>query len=84
MAVIECDGKRVEVSDGSSIRDACEELGVPFGCNEGFCGSCLIEVVEGGENLSERTEEEELMGLDDGFRLACQCFIKKGVVKIEF
>ncbi len=73
-------GKKViSVKDGESITAACEQLGVPFGCYEGKCGSCKVKVEE-EENLSEKTEEEECMGLPPGHRLACQCKIKQGVV----
>lgn len=75
----------VEVADGERIKDVCEELGVPFACEEGICGTCVIEVTEGMENLSEFTEEEEDFIGDRGTeRLACQCRIKGGCVKISF
>jgi ferredoxin len=75
----------VEVADGERIKDVCEELGVPFACEEGICGTCVIEVNEGMENLSEFTEEEEDFIGDRGTeRLACQCRIKGGCVKISF
>ena len=56
MAVIKSDDKEVNVEDGKQIKDACEELGVLFACQEGYCGTCKIEVLEGSENLSELTE----------------------------
>ena len=75
----------VEITDGEGIKDACEENGVPFACEEGICGTCIIEVEEGMENLSEFTEEEEDFIGDEGCeRLACQCKIKQGCVKIAF
>ena len=39
-----------ELADGSAIRDAAEELGVPFGCKQGICGTCKIDILEGSEN----------------------------------
>ncbi|RMF06127.1 (2Fe-2S)-binding protein [Candidatus Woesearchaeota archaeon] len=83
-AVTTEDGRREEVQDGESIKDACEKLGVPFGCSEGICGACEIEVVEGFENLSDKTQNEEDMGLEENRRLACQCKIKQGEIKIRF
>jgi ferredoxin len=59
---------------------------VPFACTEGVCGTCVIEVIEGKENLSDPTQEEKDF-LGDGTcdeRLACQCKIKSGIVKIKF
>lgn len=84
MAILKTDGKQVEVPDGYPIRDAGEELGVPFGCRSGLCGTCKIDIVEGEENLSELTEEEVAMDRDRKHRLACQAKIKEGTVTIKF
>lgn len=75
-----------ELPDGSPIAEACEEAGVPFACTEGVCGTCVIEIKEGHENLSEQTQEEKDF-LGEGTcheRLACQCRIKQGNVKVAF
>ena len=78
-----CD--EIEVADGSPIKGACEEFGVPFACEEGVCGTCVIEVEEGMDNLSDYTQEEEdFLGEKGSERLACQCKIKSGTVKIKF
>ncbi len=75
----------VELEDGAQLKDPCEEAGVPFACTEGVCGTCVIEVKEGKENLSEMTQEElDFLGDSDEERLACQCKIKQGVVKIDY
>ncbi len=71
------------VEDGKNIVKACEKLGVTFGCYSGMCGACEIEVLEGDENLSEFTEEEENMGLSKPKRLACMCNLKHGTVRIR-
>ena len=77
--------KEVELEDGSSIKDACAEQGIPIPCSEGICGMCVIEVVEGMENLSEYTENErDFLGEMVNERLACQCHIKGGTVKVKF
>lgn len=84
--IFENDDEEIEIEDGSSIQEVCEEEGVPFACTEGVCGTCVIEILEGQENLSEPTQEEEDF-LGEGCcdeRLACQCRIKKGKVKIRF
>jgi len=73
------------LEDGSPIKEFCEESGVPFACEEGVCGTCVIEVEEGMENLSPFTQEEEdFLGEMGCERLACQCRIKSGSVKIKF
>ena len=76
--------KEIKDNDNSDLIDKAEELGVAFGCQDGRCGSCRVEVVEGMENLSERTQNEIDVGIgeDEPFRLMCQCRIKNGVVKI--
>ena len=78
--------EEVDLPDGAPIAEACEEAGVPFACTEGVCGTCVIEVLEGKENLSKPTQEEADF-LGEGTlheRLACQCKIKQGCVKISF
>lgn len=78
--------EEIELPDGSPIAEACEEAGVPFACTEGVCGTCVIEVKSGKENLTPPTKEEEDFlgeGTEDE-RLACQCKIKGGCVKISF
>jgi ferredoxin len=77
-------GESREVPDGEKIWGACEELGVPFSCKDGTCGTCMIDVEEGEENLSELTEQEEDLGRDKKHRLACQCRIKHGEVKFDY
>ncbi|HLD79216.1 MAG TPA: 2Fe-2S iron-sulfur cluster-binding protein [Candidatus Nanoarchaeia archaeon] len=84
MALVKTNDTNIEVVDGHPIRDACEELGVLFGCREGLCGTCMINIVEGEENLSELTEEEVAMDRDREHRLACQAKINKGEVTIKF
>jgi ferredoxin len=77
--------EEIPLEDGSPIKEACEEVGVPFACEEGVCGTCVIEVEEGMENLSDFTQEEEdFLGEMGCERLACQCKIKSGLVKIKF
>lgn len=78
--------EEVELADGSKIAEPCEEAGVPFACTEGVCGTCVVEVVEGGENLSAPTQEEkDFLGEDTSAeRLACQCRLMQGQVTITF
>lgn len=75
-----------DVADGSQLEAVCEQVGVPFACaGQGVCGSCTVEVVEGMENLSPFTEaEQNFFGEMENERLACQCSIKKGTVKLRF
>ncbi len=83
--VIEDSGEEFELEEGAPIAEVCEEAGVPFACTEGVCGTCVIEVKEGMENLSPFTQEEEdFLGDMESERLACQCKLKGGCVKISF
>ncbi|NGX55185.1 MAG: Ferredoxin-1 [Chlamydiae bacterium] len=83
--IFEDSGEEFEISDGGRIEEACEEVGVPFACTEGVCGTCVIEVKEGMENLSPFTQEEEdFLGEMEEERLACQCKLMKNKVKITF
>lgn len=78
-------GEEKELKDGSPIAEVCEEAGVPFACTEGVCGTCVIEVLEGMDSLSPFTQEEmDFLGEQDRERLACQCKLKGGCVKITF
>lgn len=76
----------VDLPDDSKIAEACEEAGLPFACTEGVCGTCVIEVVEGKDNLTPPTQEErDFLGDDVGCeRLACQCRIRHGRVVVKF
>jgi len=84
MAEVNYQKEKVEVKDGEHIKDACETLGVSIGCNEGFCGVCAIEVIEGAENLNEANEREKAFGFAENKRLCCQAKILQGKIKIEF
>lgn len=75
-----------EVPDDSSLEGPCREAGVPIVCNEGFCGTCVVEV-DSNDNLSPPTEAELNFLGEEGVkkeRMACQCRILKDQVKIKF
>lgn len=83
--IFEDTGEERELPSNSGIHEACEDAGVPFACTEGVCGTCVIEVTDGMENLSEYTQEEEdFLGPMGCERLACQCSLKEGSVKIKY
>ncbi len=84
--IIDHDNDELELPDGAAIAESCEDAGVPFACTEGVCGTCVIEVKDGKENLTPPTQEEEdFLGEDtEDERLACQCKIKSGTVRITF
>ena len=83
MSKIRFEGDEREIADGSSVQEICEEMGLPFGCTEGLCGTCRSTVVEGMENLEPPNDMEKDMHLAEGERLPCQCVIKAGTVEFS-
>ncbi len=86
------DGVELEVPAGTPLKQVIEEnndkINIHFACADGRCGTCLIRILKGMENLNERTENEkttlELLGAEDNQRLACQTIVEKdGEVEIE-
>lgn len=84
MAALYCNGEERRIDDGDPIKEACRELGVPFGCENGVCGTCQLDIVAGAENLLPLNDAEKDMGLDETHRLGCQCKIKEGTVEVRF
>ena len=68
----------VTVPVGTRVIEVSEKVGsaITYGCRECDCGNCLMEVVQGAENLSDpsvledRVLRESLAGRSE--RLACQ------------
>ncbi len=86
MAKVIRNSKEITLIDGEQIKEVCEQLDVPFGCQQGICGTCKIEILEGADNLEPLNAEEKDMGdRSKKHRLACQARIKHGtiVIKIE-
>ncbi len=77
--------KEAEAPVNQSLVEPCEQLGITFGCQNGLCGTCLVDILSGAEFLTPVNEDEELMGIAHGQRLACQCKItnKDAVIKIR-
>ena len=78
--------KTVEGKDGQTLLQIALDNGVPVehACGgNGFCTTCMCKVTEGGENLSDRNDREENMGIvDDPDRLSCQAEVQ-GDVTVE-
>jgi uncharacterized 2Fe-2S/4Fe-4S cluster protein (DUF4445 family) len=75
-ATLTINGHSIEASPAASIFDLAETLGVrvPTSCHkQGKCRECMVEVTEGAELLSERTEEER--HLSGKFRLSCRTHV---------
>jgi ferredoxin len=78
------------VAPGSNLRQKALEsdidlytlMGKMMNCGGyGQCGTCLIEVVQGRENLSPRTafEDRKLRNRPESYRLACQAMVNGSV-----
>lgn len=85
--------KEIIAADGVNLREKALEnridiytfKGKMLNCGGyGQCGTCLVEVVEGMENLSERTpaEQQKLRKKPDTYRLSCQTIVNRGDVSI--
>lgn len=83
MAVLKNSTARIEVPDGENLQVAAKELGVALGCRKGVCGACVVEVLEGMDQLSAKSDSEEEFGMRDGDRMMCQCSISAGEVAIK-
>ncbi len=68
----------VNVPAGIRVIDVSEKVGsgIVYGCREGDCGTCIMEVLEGMENLSVPSVLEDKVLRENmaskRFRLACQ------------
>tara|TARA_Y100000310_G_scaffold236626_1_gene239851 strand:- start:310 stop:597 length:288 start_codon:yes stop_codon:yes gene_type:complete len=75
--VISVDEQTKTVKQNEKFISEAEDLGITFGCTDGICGTCIVEVDEGMECLGEKNQEEKDMALEDNQRLVCQCKFKK-------
>jgi ferredoxin len=89
MPKVTFNGETVEVEEGADLKEVAREHGWPimFACEDGVCGTCIVNTTAGMENLSqvEEVEGETLnaMGMDPKEqRLACQCKVN-GDVTLE-
>ena len=82
-------GKTVTAAENSNLLRVSlrEQGGIPFKCGGGLCGTCKCLVEEGRENTDAvKKKEEKLLSteeLEQGYRLACQTFLK-GDVKVSW
>lgn len=92
--------KKVEVGKGANLRGVARANNIqiyegpfalplppPLGGNchgLGLCGTCVVEILEGMENLTPRTRMEKwhLKKLPPTFRLSCRCKVLGDVTVI--
>ena len=84
------ENKEIVVAQGSNLREKAVQnqidiytfKGKLINCGGyGQCGMCGVEIVEGMENLSPRTdfENRKLAKKPDNYRLACQAMVNGAV-----
>jgi ferredoxin len=87
------ENKEIVIAQGSNLREKAIQNGVDIytfkgkmmNCGGyGQCGMCKIEILEGAENLSPRTdfEEKKLKNKPANYRLACQTIVN-GPIKVN-
>jgi len=80
------ENKEITAADGANLREKAIQnqvdiyrlKGKLMNCGGyGQCGTCLVEIVEGMDNLSPKTqfEERKLRKKPDNYRLACQTLV---------
>ena len=77
-------GQEIEIDGETTLREAAHEVGVDVHdrCGGmGACCNCVVTVMEGMENICDKTIiEEAVFYLDKDDRLSCQCKITGDVV----
>jgi ferredoxin len=85
------ENKEVVAADGANLREKMLQNGIDLytftgkmmNCGGyGQCGTCIVQIVEGMENLSPRTEVEnrKLKKKPQNYRLACQTLVNGPVL----
>ncbi|MDR2152904.1 MAG: (2Fe-2S)-binding protein [Helicobacteraceae bacterium] len=83
----------INVKPGETLQEVIEKMGsgLPFGCRDGQCGTCIVEVVSGMDFISPKTEKEKVVlanfpDVSANARLTCQMKIQKhdGLVRLKY
>jgi len=85
MAIIAHDNQKLELVSGKTLFDYADDLKVqvPTSCGRtGICHECVVEISQGMEALSPRSEPESF--LRDNYRLACQAWIENPDIELHF
>ncbi|MBW4575616.1 MAG: (2Fe-2S)-binding protein [Aphanothece sp. CMT-3BRIN-NPC111] len=87
------ENQEVIVANGANLREKALQNGIQLytfrgklmNCGGyGQCGTCIVEIVQGMENLSPRTdvENKKLKKKPETYRLACQTLVN-GAVSVK-
>jgi uncharacterized 2Fe-2S/4Fe-4S cluster protein (DUF4445 family) len=85
MAIIAHDNQTLELVSGKTVFDYADDLKVqvPTSCGRaGICHECVVEIKQGMEALSPRSEAE--LFLRGSYRLACQACIENPDIDVHF
>ncbi len=82
-------GITISVPAGTRLIEISEKVGagITYGCREGECGTCMMRVVSGMENMSERSVledkvlQENMAGRNN--RLSCQAQVLGGDIVVR-
>jgi ferredoxin len=82
-------GTTVTVPAGTRLIEISEKVnaGITYECREGECGTCMMRIVSGMENMSERSVledkvlQENMAGRNN--RLACQAQVLGGDIVVR-
>ncbi|MDQ1322893.1 MAG: hypothetical protein QG587_227, partial [Chloroflexota bacterium] len=77
--------ERRPLVSGRLLYDEADQLSVivPASCKRtGRCHECVVEIRAGGDQLSQRTDQEGFLG--PTFRLACQATVERTERDVEF
>ena len=81
------ENKIVKADPGEWLYDVVQRanIGIPFSCKAGACGTCATEVLEGNDNLGDQSAREvralNSANLDSKiYRLPCLCDVNGDVV----
>ena len=69
----EDDNLTVEAEPGANLKDVAEDSGamIPFGCEQGICGTCVMQVIEGHPDHRDMCLSDDDKGLKKMFTPCC-------------
>lgn len=89
--IVKNDGIALDIPDGAAILPFLwENTSFPQGCEDGTSAICACVILRGEENVNPKTHNEivtlQKAGLPNSprNRLACQVWLKKGEIELEY
>jgi ferredoxin len=82
-------GITITVPAGTRLIEISERVGagITYGCREGECGTCMMRIVSGMENMSQRSILEDKVLQENmagrNYRLACQAQVLSGDIVVR-